>query len=299
MFKKVIELIEKYESIVICTHVNADGDTICSALALKEILVNHFQKKVYISGERYPKYFDGLEPNDSVSDELFNKSLVIVLDVTGKDRIFDKRVVTKESIKIDHHPSQGEWLESVVDTNSPATGQLIYQFAQAVNFKLTEYFKELIYISIWTDTDGLLNRNITDQTLRVVEELRDVKNNALKRIVLPIEIQTLFNQLLCKVNCNNTKCILQIDDNFEKDYIRLFVAYVFKEKIYSSENKSLLAVFKVNENEFLGELRSKSGVDVSKFAVKWGGGGHVNSSGFRVSNFEKIAMIIEDFKTQF
>lgn len=300
MFKKITQYIQDAKSVVICTHINADGDTICSALALKEILENYFNKKTYISGEKYPIYFDRLEKNSNVSDEIFNESLIIVLDATSKNRIFDKRVITESAIKIDHHPKMGDWLEEVVDTNSPATGQLIYQFAKELDYNFSSKFKEYIFISIWTDTDGMLNRNITNTTKSIMNEIDDVRIRALENIHIPNEISVKFQNLLNDVICKNNKCTLFVKDDFKKDYVRFLVAYIYKKAIYeSSDNLALLVLIKINENEYLGELRSKPNFDVSKLAVKFGGGGHKNSSGFKCNSDIEAYEIIAYFEQKY
>lgn len=96
------------------THIDPDGDTIGSSLALKCLINENFSNiNVRISGDKNPSYLSFLEQAENVEDEFFNKSLKIVVDTSTIKRIFDKRVVTKEAIKIDHHHKENEWLMEI------------------------------------------------------------------------------------------------------------------------------------------------------------------------------------------
>jgi len=52
MFKQALELIKKYDTIIIHRHTNPDGDAIGSQVGMKELIKTNFpQKTVYIVGD--------------------------------------------------------------------------------------------------------------------------------------------------------------------------------------------------------------------------------------------------------
>ena len=57
MFQKALELIKKYDVIVIHRHTNPDGDALGSQIGLKALIQENFpDKTVYIVGDETKRY---------------------------------------------------------------------------------------------------------------------------------------------------------------------------------------------------------------------------------------------------
>ena len=115
-FKSFKETIEKANEIAIFTHVNPDGDTLGSMVALYLTIKNHFQKdaKMFVIGKvpdiySYLPFIDRVVSPDNYSDSKFD--LAIAVDVAAKDRlvkalpIFEKANV---KMNIDHHKTNNK-----------------------------------------------------------------------------------------------------------------------------------------------------------------------------------------------
>ena len=106
MFKQALELIKKYDTIIIHRHTNPDGDAIGSQTGMQQLLQCNFPKKsVFIVGDDPKRYgfMDNCAPQ-TVADETYKGALAIILDTSVKSMISDGRYTTAEkTLRFDHH----------------------------------------------------------------------------------------------------------------------------------------------------------------------------------------------------
>ena len=58
MFKEIVSLIERYDSVCIFGHIHPDGDCYGSQIGLRELLKTRYpEKKVYAVGSGLPDFF--------------------------------------------------------------------------------------------------------------------------------------------------------------------------------------------------------------------------------------------------
>ncbi|TCG11911.1 DHH family phosphoesterase [Mycoplasma marinum] len=297
--QKIWDFISSQKYITICTHVDPDGDTIGTSIALKEFIENNTSvKEVRISGGDMPEMFNYItnDIEDDVDDEYFNKSQVIVVDTSNKARIWDERVVTKDSIKIDHHKEQEEWLMGIGGDYWPACGQLLAEMAFMLNLKWTEKARIGITTAIVTDTENFTQRNIGFKTFDVMTQMLKDGHNYLDVIpkLLPSAEETkLINSFMKYVT-------------YEKDMIIFYTTEYVPRSIYRTLVARVSSVSDVEVTLFIGGtpkpgmlrcgLRSKGNVDVSVIAESLGGGGHHASSGFKVPSDTKLEDIVRVVK---
>ena len=82
MYNQALELIKKYDTIIIHRHTSPDGDAIGSQVGLKHVILANFPNKtVYIVGDLTKRYafVEDWEPNE-IADQTYNGALAIVLD---------------------------------------------------------------------------------------------------------------------------------------------------------------------------------------------------------------------------
>lgn len=106
IFNKIMNEIDKYETVIIHRHVRPDPDAYGSQLGLKYYLQRKFpEKSIYAVGqpESSLAFIGDL---DRVKDDMYQNALVIVCDTANAPRIDDQRFNQgKDLIKIDHHPA--------------------------------------------------------------------------------------------------------------------------------------------------------------------------------------------------
>ncbi len=296
--KEIWDFIAKQETITICTHIDPDGDTIGSAVALKELIeLNTNVKEVRISGGDISKSFDFISKNieDNVDDEFFHQSQVIVVDTSNKARVWDQRVITNEAVKIDHHKDVEEWLMKIGGDHWPACGQVIAEMAFMLNLKINSRFIEGVTTAIVTDTENFTQRNISSDTFAVMSKLLK-ENNYLKTIadLLPTAEETkMLNKFLSLVKYTDKMIILATEEVIPASIYRKLVGQLSSIK----DKEVTLSIGKEENGKFYRcGLRSKGNVDVSLIAEAMGGGGHHSSSGFKLSVENSIEEIISKVK---
>ena len=87
MNKKILDLIKKYNRIILARHVGADPDALGSTFALKEIIKENFPKKeVYVAGAPVSR-FKFFGTHDKITDEMYENALLIALDIPDIKRL--------------------------------------------------------------------------------------------------------------------------------------------------------------------------------------------------------------------
>ena len=296
-YKEIWNRIQTYESITIFTHVNPDGDTIGSSVALKELIRIHFPNiEVKISGDKYPYNLNFLPTNDDVSNKYISNSLAILIDASSIARTFDKRITdAKEIIKIDHHHPEGdEWSISIDGDFYPAAGEIIYEMIKLLKLKTNDIICQALFVAIWTDTSGMTERNPSHQTFEAIDWL--IENNVDKKKILEYlelskEDKAKVEKFISNYNLENDIAFKFNDEIIVNDLYRPATEEFVKKiraKVYVFGAKDELGQIRVG-------LRSKE-IDVSKIAEKFNGGGHISSAGLKVSNESDFNDVIQTIK---
>ena len=93
MFSEILNLIQKYDTIIIPRHKKPDGDALGSQIGLKHILLENFPgKQVYMVGDDAGHYsFMDDSVMDEIPDSYYADALAIVLDTSARKLISDDR----------------------------------------------------------------------------------------------------------------------------------------------------------------------------------------------------------------
>ena len=127
IFNQIYSKIKKYNKIVIARHIGADPDALGSTIGLKEAILNTFpSKEVFVVGvpaSRH-RYIGEL---DRFTEDMYENSLLIVLDTPNLKRIDGVEVEKFEcKIKIDHHPFIEKYADiELIDETSSSASQLV------------------------------------------------------------------------------------------------------------------------------------------------------------------------------
>ncbi len=299
--QRIWVFIETQKTITICTHIDPDGDTVGTAVALKEFIENNTNvEQVRISGGDIPPILDFIASDieDNVEDEYFNNSQVIVVDTSNKSRVWDKRVITKESVKFDHHKESEEWLMGIGGDHWPACGQLLAEIAYMLKLKWTEKARIGISTAIVTDTENFTQRNIGPETFEVMAKMLKDGHNYLQVIpkLLPSAKEAeAINKVLSKVSYEYENMVVFFSD--EKVGSDIYRAAVGAVSSVSDRELTLFVSPSPKPGVLRGGLRSKGNIDVSKIAEALGGGGHHASAGFKApigTSLEEIMKVIKE-----
>ena len=182
--KAVAQMLEPGMRVALTTHVNADGDGSGSVVALWHLLTQCDVRAAITNPTPFPRRYrfllDGNEQADKSGDavrHLERADAVIVVDISDLGRLGHLgRVLEKTKAPlacIDHHQSQGNLPDGprLVDPSACATGELVYDLAQASGWELSEAAARGLYVAIMTDTGGFRYSNTTPRTFQVAAHL--------------------------------------------------------------------------------------------------------------------------------
>ena len=297
VFKSAMGLINNSKSIYITSHINPDGDAIGSMFSLY-IALKNMGKDVHVIMPNCSDRFNFLEEIKFAEENVYidKYDLCIVLDCSNIDRIamskegFNK---AEKKLVIDHHINNN--IESdltVIDSKSPATCEIVYELLTCENVYIDKEIAKYIYMGMLTDTGSFNYRNTTSKTHRIVADLLDtgidfayickmvndtMKENKLKLVAYAINnIETFKDGKIKYVKISNNVLkdlgISDEDSDCVVNYLRCIEGVDIA--IYARE---------MTDGTYKVSLRSNGDVDVSKSAIKLGGGGHINASGFSVN----------------
>lgn len=302
--KKIYKQIKKYNKIVIARHVGADPDALGSTIGLKEIILNTFpNKEVYVVGmpaSRH-KYIGQL---DKFTDDMYNNSLLIVLDTPNKKRVDSVNVNNFDSvIKIDHHPFIEKFGElEIVDTTASSASQLVIELVFNTKLKLNKKAAECLYIGVVGDTNRFLHYYTTAKTFELVSKLikvtginfTDLYENMYLRSLkeLRFESYVINNLSVTENGFGYIKLTEDILNDFGIDAAT--ACNVVNDLTYIQDIYSwgIFAYDKINDN-VRGSLRSRGPI-INEVASNYNGGGHIYASGVRLEDFSLVQNIIND-----
>lgn len=178
------DLIESHQSFLITSHVRPDADALGSELGMRAIL-NAFGKQVTIVNASSPPanlHFmnaDGLvlKLNENITRANLPKvDVFIVVDTSAWQQLGTMAEViqaaTSRRIVIDHHISSDN-MEAVEfkDVEAAATGELIYEAAEALGVTFDKDTANWLYAAIATDTGWFRFPSTSARTMRIAAAL--------------------------------------------------------------------------------------------------------------------------------
>lgn len=304
IFSQIYKQIKKYNKIVIARHIGADPDALGSTLGLKEAIINTFpSKEVYVVGvpAARHKYIGEL---DKFSEDMYEDSLLIVLDTPNLKRVDGVDVSKFEyKIKIDHHPFIEKYADlELIDETSSSASQLIIELIKNTKLKLNKSCAEKLYIGLVGDTNRFLYYYTTAKTFELVAYLIRETNIDFTKLYENIYLKSLHDLRFQSYVINNITLTenglgylvlnQEILDEYTVDaatatnvvnnlnYIEDMYAWV------------ILAYDKANDN-IRGSIRSRGPI-VNDIASNYNGGGHIYASGVRIPELVEVDSLIKD-----
>jgi len=310
--------IKTSKNILIISHVNPDGDTLGSMLALRDLIYLNYKKKpemMVIS--KIPKMYEflhGLKDSKHLSqfDNSMVYDLVILVDVAALDRIFDAQIFfEKAKIKavIDHHKTNDYSADiRFVEGEASSTGEVLYKIAKDNDWKFDEKISEALYAAILTDTGGFRFDNTQASTLQIASEL--VKYGAKPQWIYKncYEMKSK-NFVMFQAYCLNKA---QFEQNDKIAYIVVYKKDIEKfaseddlteglvEKLRMMDSTEVAFLLKEIDNKsFKVSMRSKN-IDVAEVCSIFNGGGHKFAAGcvIKGSVEEGVKKLLAEIKKQ-
>jgi bifunctional oligoribonuclease and PAP phosphatase NrnA len=297
-FAPAIEAIHQAQNIVICCHVNPDGDTLGSMVALGLGLQSLGKSVTMLSSDGVPAIYAFMKPLEHVqiTTDRRDFDLAIVVDAgevsrTGKNA--EVALATPLLMDIDHHVTANVFGDiRLLDGTASATAEIIYDLLGELKIPLTTPIAELLLCGILTDTGSFRYKSTTQRTMQIGGDL--IAHGAVPDVIFEnvYENKTLAAQkILGKV-----LDALQVSENgliawshvTQADFVALGATDSDTEggvNAVRAVQGVLVAMFfrEMANGKIRISLRAKDPVggqiDVSKVAAQFNGGGHRLASG--------------------
>ncbi|MCP3025448.1 bifunctional oligoribonuclease/PAP phosphatase NrnA [Halobacillus sp. A5] len=304
--QQILDMINKFNTIIIHRHVRPDPDAFGSQAGLAELIRHNYpDKKVLIAGEDEPS-LQFLAKMDNVADQDYEEALVIVCDTANQPRIDDQRYAGGEKlIKIDHHPIVDSFGDiSWVDTEASSTSEMVYYLFKEWEKRggsLNHKGAELLYCGIVGDTGRFLFPSTTEKTFRAASELvsydfsRPEMYNQMYQT--PVKVAKLKGHVLenFKLYPEGYSTVSLPKDILEKYEVTATETSALVGLLGDIEGILAWVYFVEEEDSIRVRLRSKGPV-VNKIAEKHKGGGHPMAAGATAESWEEAEEITQELK---
>ncbi len=305
-------IIDSNERFILSSHVRPDADALGSELALAKLLENQGRSVQIVNPSATPANLEFLVPEGRVfkmgdgftKEEVFDTDVHIIVDTSAWKQLNDVGRVFKESeavkVVIDHHASADD-LGAIEfkDPTSEATGALIFQMAEALGYELDFDMANALFCAIATDTGWFRFPSTTASTMHIIGRLVELGAVPHQLYHNLYEQSTLSRVRLagCALNRVELQCEGQLAYTVVEwdDFVQTGARPVDTENLVNEcmriagVKAAFIAVQQLN-SQVKFSLRSRPGIDVSKVAEVFGGGGHKQASGTVLSEPLKKAV---------
>lgn len=293
MLNNAVRFIRAHDDILLIAHVSPDGDTLGSCLALYASLLQLGKKAQIVCEDPVPQIYRFLPNSDQVLLPVKARQTEAVVSVdcadvarTGKSETLFRRATF--TLNIDHHGTNDKYADENFVQRAGATGELIYGVLMNLKVNITRDIAACLYAAITTDTGNFSYSNTTPDTLRIAADLVETGidlpylNRSLFRTV-PFHKMRLHGLAIMKTELYEHGRIgmaqLTDEDMASCNAIGEDTEGLI-DSIRDIDTVEIAAILREAEAGLVRvSLRGKSAADVSKIAVKYGGGGHRLAAG--------------------
>jgi bifunctional oligoribonuclease and PAP phosphatase NrnA len=299
-FNTLNYVIRESQNILLVAHSSPDGDTVGSCLAFKEYLKTLNKNVSVICFDPFPAFLSFLfnESFKLPSEININHyELVIACDSVERgfkqinNSIKENQVITL----LDHHPDikiAGDI--NIIDAGYSSVCEIAYDYFSFNKIEITREMAKCMMLGILSDTGIFQHSNTTPRMLGIASDLMK-KGAPIAKIVKAafssknICTLRLWGRAFEKAKINSETgmivSVLTKSDIEECQATTEDIAQVSSILNTVPGTKFALILSERDDGIIKGSLRSEEykGIDVSRIAARFGGGGHKLASGFEVS----------------
>lgn len=276
------------QSVLIASHIRPDGDAIGSVLGLGLALQEAGKKVQLVLVDGLPTSFRHLS-----GSQLFHKAAVdevdlrISVDSSDLERLGGALQGLPPDINIDHHVTNLNFGRlNYVDATAVATCAILARCLPAWGFNISKPVAEALLTGILTDTIGFRTSNMTPEALRVSAALMEHGANlpeiyARTLIYRSFKEARYWGSALSRLSRDDSLIwtSLSLEDRKAIGYNGNDDADL-NTMLSSIHDANISVLFIEQKDEHVKvSWRSRPGIDVSRIALSFGGGGHPAASG--------------------
>jgi phosphoesterase RecJ-like protein len=303
-WSRFAEIIRSHQRFLLVSHIRPDCDALGSELGMAGVLEALGKTVRIVNGQATPPNLAFIDPARRIGvigqtvqpADLADIEVLMILDTSAWAQLGPMsdfiRAFPGEKVLVDHHVGEDDiGAELFKNVKAEATGRLVVEAAEALGVKLTPEMATPLFAAIATDTGWYRFASASAGTYRVAAKLIDAGASPAGIYNALYEQDTLGRMKLRGV------ILARIESELEG---RLAHTYVLKEDFTNtgslpSDTEDMVnfalaikgtqvAVILVEQQSggFKISFRSRSAVDCSRVAEKFGGGGHKAAAGASV-----------------
>ncbi|MCM2266356.1 MAG: bifunctional oligoribonuclease/PAP phosphatase NrnA [Elusimicrobiales bacterium] len=295
-FKRLEELIAGSQTFFLAGHLNPDGDTIGSMLAIGSVLKRLGKKVRLFSQDPVPENLRFLPHVKNIHSRMpvgkFDAAILLECSTPSRGGALEP-VLRRcgKVVNIDHHKTSEFYGDiNIVEPHSSSTAEIVYRLFYNMNVNMTRREATCLYTAIVTDTGRFHFPATTPRTLEIASRLLETG----------FKFSRINDLLYATKACESLKILgralesLQLRSGGRLAVLTL-LASDFKEFGARSEHSENVinfgmmppgvkaaVMFREEEDRISVTFRSRGHLDVSAVAKAFGGGGHRNASGCRM-----------------
>lgn len=288
---KLVSLIRAHDDFLIASHVNPDGDTLGSAIALSLALEAMGKKTRLFCRDGVPENYFFLPHSEKFLTSLAQgdteRSALILVDCNEPSRADLSDFVFARTAVIDHHETERTFGEvRWVEPRGPATGLMVLALIRDLGVALTRDIAVNLYAAVAVDTGTFRFGNTTAGVLRAAADLTEagvepglVAENLYR--AWSLQQFNLFQRMLRRAELAGPVCFaaLAAEDFRETGAAQQDTENFVNFPLSVKDVMVSVLIRETREGFWKVSLRSKGDINVSKVAGKFGGGGHQNAAG--------------------
>lgn len=311
-YQSVINEIQKANTIAIISHINPDGDTVGSSLAIYTALKMYGKKPYIFCDDPIVGKISILSGNENYNTQKLSKyDLSISVDCADMERMGESISEFRKGrrkLVIDHHKTNRRYGDiNLLDINAAACAQVVTFLLDQMNL-LNDEVAKLLYSGLVTDSGGFSFSSVSQNTMLAASIL----------LKYDIKAHELCEHFLKKIKMNIYKLksrVLEKAKFYDNDTIGIIT---FRQSDFEATGtdssctegiinniiniigiKVAVSISEVADKSFKVSIRTGEDVDASQIAIMFGGGGHKNAAGLRINGFyedvvDKILKAVRD-----
>jgi len=276
--------------VLVLSHVRPDGDAVGSLLGLGLSLQAAGKEVEMILPDGVPAFFRHLEGSDQIrSQSVLNGvfDLTVAVDCSDDERYASTVEAGQPDLNIDHHPTNTNFARyNWVDPGYVATAEMLAECLVYCQLPVTPPVANALLFGLLTDTLGFRTHNMTPRALRTAADLMETGG----------DLPNLYYHGLLRRSFEAARYWGMGLTGLQRHGRMIWTSLTLKSRQEAGytgrDDADLISVLSTVEGADVVILfneqgngnikvswRSQPGYDVSKVALRFGGGGHAAAAG--------------------
>lgn len=297
--RRVGEILDKAEDVLILTHKNPDGDCLGTGAALCRYLVARGKRATVVNCDPIPAKFDYLF--EGLPQEEFEPKTIIAVDVADPKLLGSYESLTDRiDLCIDHHVSNKLYAkETHLCPDDGAAALSLYRIFRELGVEIDPAIANCLYTGLSTDTGCFRYSNANAEAYRAAADLIDLgaENAAINVKMFETKPLSQFQVLSdafagLRLFCGGKVSVLKISQDMLQKRGADSDAFEFVTAMSRQVEGVLCGITmkQQGDGEWKISLRTHEPLDASEICAVLGGGGHVRAAGCNAGEDEEASL---------